>query len=61
MCEEMGFKHPREFSNFREPFAVTIRGKEDRLPRIPTFQNLATLLAEKGEHEWAIEVCEMAL
>jgi hypothetical protein len=31
------------------------------VPRVPTFQNLSTLLAEDGDHQQAIEVCEKAI
>ena len=32
-----------------------------RLPRVPTFQQLATVLAEEGDFDEAIEICKLAM
>lgn len=58
LCVEYAEKHLQEFS------AIAPALKEDMggtLPRITTFQHFATVLAEDGEYDKAISVCETAL
>jgi tetratricopeptide (TPR) repeat protein len=43
------------------PICVAFLKKYDNLPRVPTFQYLATVYTEDGEYEKAIEVCERAI
>ncbi len=53
-------KHISEFENFIEPLLCkTTEGLV--LPRVPTFQLLATVYTEDGEYEKAIEVCDEAI
>lgn len=61
LCEQMAFKHLEEFPGLVDPLVQNIGGRDRRLPRVTTFQHLATVLMEKGEYRRAIEVCEMAL
>jgi hypothetical protein len=55
---EVGEKHLLEFENLVQPLKNRFNGT---LPRVPTFQYLATVLSEDGEYEYAIEVCKTAL
>jgi hypothetical protein len=57
MCEQLGFQHVEEFP----AFAPALLKEFGMLPRVPTFQHLATVLTERGEFGRAIEVCQTAL
>jgi hypothetical protein len=56
LARKVGLQHVQEFSDLRSPLVRDI----GMLPRVPTFQNVATLLAEEGDLDLAIEVCEKA-
>ena len=58
ICIEFSEKHLKEF-----PEIVIELKKDDsgNLPRVSTFQNYSTLLAELSEYQKAISVCEMAI
>lgn len=56
LARQVGLLHVQEFGELRSPLVRDL----GVLPRVPTFQNLATLLAEMGDFELAIEVCQKA-
>lgn len=58
LCEEIAEQHLEEFPALKGPLAKSLDGV---LPRVPTFQKYATLLAEQSRFDSAIEVCELAL
>lgn len=58
LCEQFARRHVAEFPNFVEPLRELVGGQ---LPRVSTFKHLATILTEAGDHEGAIEICELAL
>ena len=57
-CLEVAQIHVGEF---RAIAPVLKREMNGILPRVPTFQHFATLLAERGQFESAIRVCEQAI
>ena len=57
-CEEIAWQHIHELPAM-ENHLIEIGG--GKLPQIPTFKILATLLTERGEFTKAIEVCQKAL
>lgn len=57
LARQVGLQHIQEFGHLRAPLVRDL----GILPRVPTFQNLSTLLAEDGEHQQAVEVCEKAI
>lgn len=57
-CRELAGQHLEEFPGIAQAFQAN--GSE-RLPRVPTFQLLATLLSEDGSYDEAVAVCERAL
>ncbi len=57
LAREVGLIHVQEFDGLRGPLERHLEG----LPRVPTFQNLPTLLAEEGEYGLAIDVCRKAI
>jgi hypothetical protein len=57
LARRVGLQHIQEFEALRKPLVRDL----GVLPRVPTFQNLPTLLAEDGEYQLAIEVCERAI
>jgi hypothetical protein len=57
LAQRVGLQHVQEFRDLRSPLVRDL----GVLPRVPTFQNLSTLLAEDGDHQQAIEVCEKAI
>ena len=57
-CREYAALHIREFSSIRPHLEKEMDGV---LPRVSTFQNLATLLTEDGSYTDAIAVCRRAL
>jgi hypothetical protein len=59
-CLEVAQIHCEEFSTIVEPLRKDLN-RDDTLPRVPTFAFYATLLAERGEFQKAIEVCESAI
>lgn len=48
--------HMSEFEEIRAPLKRSV----GMLPRVPTFQQLATVLVEDGTYDEAIEICERA-
>ena len=56
--KEIGEKHISEFENLIHPLKERFKGT---LPRVETFQYLATVLSEDGDYEYAIEICKTAL
>lgn len=57
LARRVGLQHVQEFRELRAPLVHDL----GIVPRVPTFQNLPTLLAEDGEYEAAIDVCEKAI
>lgn len=57
LARRVGLQHVQEFGDLRTPLVRDL----GVVPRVPTFQNLPTLLAEDGEYQQAIEVCEKAI
>jgi hypothetical protein len=51
-------QHVDEFSGLADPLKREFDGK---LPRVPTFEYLATVLVEEGQYDDAIAVCQKAL
>lgn len=51
-------QHLEEFSSLKKPLRDEMDGL---LPRVPTFQHLATVLTEEGHFEEAVSVCKQAL
>src|SRR5207244_2132610 len=56
-CIETGRTHLAEFPQIAPALTVDMGGT---LPRVPSFAWLATALAEAGQIEEAVEVCETA-
>jgi len=56
-CLEVAELHLSEFSGI----APALEKDIGAMPRVTTFQNLATVLTEDGDYARAIEVCQMAL
>ncbi len=57
VCIETGRMHLSEFPQIGPALRLDMRGT---LPRVPSFAWLATALAEAGQIEDAVEVCETA-
>ena len=57
LARQVGLQHIQEFGDLRAPLMRDL----SVLPRVPTFQNLSTVLAEDGDHQQAVEVCEQAI
>lgn len=57
LARRVGRQHVLEFSELRAPLLRDL----GVVPRVATFQNLSTLLAEDGEYDAAIDVCEKAI
>ncbi len=57
LCEKIAWMHLKELPGIIQH----LKSSTAELPRISTFQNLASLLTEKGEYQKAIEVCELAI
>jgi hypothetical protein len=58
LARRVAVRHVEEFPSLVEPLRREMGGF---LPRVPTFQNLATLLTEDGAYDEAIAVCEAAM
>lgn len=58
LCREIGRQHVTEFSQLAPALQADFNGV---LPRVPTFVQLAILLADDGDVDEAINVCRMAL
>lgn len=57
-CEHVAVQHIAELPDILGPLRRSCFGQ---LPRIPTFQYLATLFTEEGRFDEAIQVCKLAL
>ncbi len=57
LARRVGLQHVQEFGHLQAPLVRDL----GVVPRVPTFQNLCVLLAEDGDYEQAIEVCEKAI
>lgn len=57
-CKAYSQIHTDEFASIIKPLKKANGGK---LPHVTSFQNYATLLAEDGEYDQAIAICEAAL
>jgi hypothetical protein len=58
LARRVAFQHIKEFPFLVKPLQREMGGF---LPQVPTFQNLANLLAEDGKFDEAIAVCETAI
>lgn len=58
LCSQIAELHLAEFPSMVKALKKDMGGV---LPRVPTFQLYATLLAERRQHPRAIEVCEQAI
>jgi hypothetical protein len=58
LCRKFSEMHLAEFDRIAPALKEDMGGV---LPRVPTFQHFATVLAEDGENERAIEVCRRAI
>ena len=63
LCEAIAWKHVEEFPRLARALKTNSRTNKGKpaLPRVPTFQYLATILAEKGEYDQAVAVCQKAI
>jgi tetratricopeptide (TPR) repeat protein len=57
LFKKLALEHVEKFDSIRGPLIKDI----GMLPRVPTFQYLATVYTEDGEYEKAMEVCEKAI
>lgn len=57
LARDVGLQHVREFPEIRGPLTRHL----GILPRVPSFQNVATLMAEEADFQAAINVCESAI
>ena len=57
-CRRIAEKHISEFAVIAPALKQDMGGS---LPRVTTFQHFATLLAEDGDYEYAINVCNTAI
>ena len=57
ICESLAWDHLDDFPRMTRALKRDI----GFLPLVPTFQQLATVLTEKGEYDKAVSVCEQAL
>ncbi|TRW48774.1 hypothetical protein FM042_07260 [Aliidiomarina halalkaliphila] len=58
LCKTYSQRHVEEFDKIAKPLKKANGGK---LPHVATFQNYANLLAEEGNFDEAIAVCEQAM
>ena len=63
VCERTAWQHLAEFPKVAEALIAEDRecGGKGQLPRVPTFQHLATVLTENGDYDKAVHVCEQAV
>jgi hypothetical protein len=54
-------QHVSEFPRLADPLRKDFTFEDGSLPRVPTFQYLATVLAEDGDFQGAADVCRVAL
>lgn len=62
-CEQVARIHLTEFPQLVKPLLSQNKDSRGRgfLPRVSTFQHLATLLTEDGRFDEAVEVCGLAI
>jgi len=62
-CEQVARMHLTEFPDLVTPLLAQNKDSRGRgfLPRVSTFQHLATLLTEDNRFDEALQVCELAL
>jgi hypothetical protein len=58
ICREVGQQHIDEFKDIAPALKIDMGGV---LPRVVTFQHLATVFTEDREYEVAIHVCQTAI
>ena len=58
ICKDVGRQHIAEFKDIAPALKTDMGGM---LPRVVTFQHVATVFAEDREYEEAIKVCETAI
>jgi hypothetical protein len=58
LCKKIGYQHVAELKDIAPALRVDFSGL---LPRIVTFQSLATVLVEDGRYEEAIQLCRQAI
>jgi hypothetical protein len=58
LCRKVAETHLAEFPSLAP---ALLKQEKGRMPSIPTFKHLATILTEDGEFEQAVGVCEMAI
>jgi hypothetical protein len=62
LCESISRLHLKEFPTLAIALRKEFKGYgADFLPRVTTFQHLATLLTEDGKYDEAVAICKMAL
>ena len=63
LCEAIAWKHIEEFPRLARSLKAggRLNKANPSLPRVPTFQLLATILSEKAEYDKAVEVCNRAI
>jgi len=63
LCEAIAWKHIEEFPRLARSLKAggRLNKANPTLPRVPTFQYLATILSEKAEYDKAVEVCNRAI
>lgn len=58
LCAKIAELHLGEFPEIKPALMMSLNGI---LPRVTTFQQYATLLAERGNYKRAVEVCDIAI
>lgn len=63
LCEAIAWKHIEEFPRLARSLKAggRLNKANPTLPRVPTFQHLATILADRAEYDKAVEVCNRAI
>jgi hypothetical protein len=61
LCEQTARTHLDEFPQLKDALLEENEDGEVFLPRVSTFQHLATLLTEDGRFDEAVKVCELAI
>lgn len=63
LCEQITRMHLNEFPQFVKPLLAQNKDSRGRgfLPRVSTFQHLATILMENEQFDEAVAVCELAI
>jgi hypothetical protein len=62
LCERIAWVHINEFPQLSEALREDMRSSlNGKLPQVPTFQYLATVLTERADFVKAIDVCKLAM